>query len=143
MGRAMLMLILVSLMLVQNACSVAWALKQPPAKDLEGLGIGTPRQQLIDRLGIPKLSETDPQGRKQDMFEFQSGMHQASKLRIIPYLAADVFTVCLAELILWPMEVMVLKEATCNAFATYDSSQNVETWRVNKASQSGLEAQGC
>jgi hypothetical protein len=55
-------------------------------KDVEGLGIGSPRDHVIGRLGIPKLSENDPQVRKQDMFEFQSGMHQFSKLRVIPYL---------------------------------------------------------
>jgi hypothetical protein len=86
MGRAMLMLMLGSLMLTQSACSIAWALKQPPLKDVEVLGIGSPRDHVIGRLGIPKLSENDPQVRKQDMFEFQSGMHQFSKLRVIPYL---------------------------------------------------------
>lgn len=143
MGRAMLMLALVSLMLVQSACSVAWALKQPPPKNLEGIGVGSSRQQLIDRLGIPKLSETDSQGQKQDMFEFQSGMHEASKLRAIPYLAADVFTLGLAEIILWPLELTVMKDATCNGYATYDSSNTADTWRVTKRNQSGLEAQGC
>lgn len=143
MGRAMLMLMLGSLMLTQSACSIAWALKQPPPKDVEGLGIGSLRDHVIGRLGIPKLSENDPQGRKQDMFEFQSGMHQFSKLRVIPYLGADIFTLGLAEIILWPMELTVMKDATCQAFATYDASQNVEAWRLNKVNQSGLEAQGC
>ena len=144
MGRRLATLMLVSLMLVQTACSVAAVLKQPPPKDLSGIGLGTTRQELIDRLGIPKISDTDPQGRKQDMFEFQSGLHQASKLRAILYTAADVFTLCLAELILWPLELTVMKDATCNAFATYDAShKQVESWRVNKVGQSGLEVQGC
>lgn len=143
MGRSTVMLVLLSLMLVQSACSIAWALKQPPPKDIEGIGIGSPREHVIGRLGIPKLSETDPQGRKQDMFEFQSGMHQLSKLRVIPYLGADLFTLGLAEIILWPMELTVMKDATCQALATYDSSQNVQIWRLNKLNQSGLEAQGC
>jgi len=132
MRTPIVMLMLVSFMFAQSACSVGWALKQPPPADLQGIGIGTPRQQVIDRLGIPKQTETDPQGKKQDSFEFQSGMHQASKLRVIPYLAADVFTLGLAEILLWPLELTVMKDATCNGFATYDSSLNVETWRVNK-----------
>jgi hypothetical protein len=57
MGRAMLMLMLGSLLLVQSACSIAWALKQPPPKDIEGLGIGSPRDHVIGRLGIPKLQK--------------------------------------------------------------------------------------
>lgn len=143
MVRAMLMLMLGSLMLVQSACSIAWALKQPPPRDIEGLGVGSPRDQVVGRLGIPKLSETDSQGRKQDMFEFQSGLHQLSKLRVLPYFAADFITLGLAEAILWPMELTVMKDATCQAVATYDASQHVELWRLNKVNQSGLEAQGC
>lgn len=111
MVRAMLMLMLGSLMLVQSACSIAWALKQPPPRDIEGLGVGSPRDQVVGRLGIPKLSETDSQGRKQDMFEFQSGLHQLSKLRVLPYFAADFITLGLAEAILWPMELTVMKDA--------------------------------
>jgi hypothetical protein len=126
----------------QTACSVFWALKQPPPKDLDGLGVGTPRQELLTRLGPPQFSETDVQGRKQDMFEFQSGMHQATKVRALLYAGADVFTFGLAELILWPMEMTVMKDATCNVIATYNASQIVDSWRVNKLNRTG-EVQGC
>ncbi|MDN5941484.1 MAG: hypothetical protein L0H94_06350 [Nitrospira sp.] len=66
------------------------------------------------------------------MFEFESGMNQASKARIILYLAADFFTLCLAEVILWPMEMTVMERAKCNAIATYDPQQKVETWNVTQ-----------
>ena len=132
MRTAVIMLMLVSFMFVQSACSVYKAASQPPPADLQGIGVGTPRQELISRLGAPKFSDTDPQGRKQDSFEFLSGMHGASKARIILYLAADFFTICLAEIILWPMEMTVMEKATCNGFATYDQSQKVETWTVSK-----------
>jgi hypothetical protein len=139
MRTVVLILMLVSVMVAQSACSVYKAATQPPPADLAGIGIGTPRQEIIQRLGAPKFSDTDPQGRKQDSFEFQSGMHGASKARIILYLAADLFTICLAEIILWPMELTVMDSATCNAFATYDSSQKVETWKLTK--KNGV--QGC
>jgi hypothetical protein len=70
--------------------------------------------------------------------EFQSGFHQASKARVIPYLAADVFTLGLAELILWPLEMTVMERATCTAVATYDPSQKVETWLVSQ--KDGVQA---
>ena len=139
MRTAVIMLMLVSFMFVQSACSVYKAASQPPPADLQGIGVGTPRQELISRLGAPKFSDTDPQGRKQDSFEFLSGMHGASKARIILYLAADLFTICLAEIILWPMELTVMEKAVCNGFATYDQSQKVETWNVSK--KDGV--QGC
>ncbi|MEY4704393.1 MAG: hypothetical protein RL042_589 [Nitrospirota bacterium] len=119
-------------MVAQSACSVYKAATQPPPADLQGVGVGTSRQELIQRLGAPKFSDTDAQGRKQDSFEFYSGMHSASKSRIILYVAADVFTLTLAELILWPMELTVMERATCNGFATYDQSQKVEAWKVSQ-----------
>ena len=91
------------------------------------------------RLGAPKFSDTDAQGKKQDSFEFQSGLHSGSKARIIFYLAADPFTLCLAEIILWPVEMTVMERAVCNAYATYDASQKVEIWNVKQ--KDGV--QGC
>ena len=120
-------------------CSVYKAGTQPGPADLTGIGVGTPRQELIMRLGAPKFSDTNPAGRKEDAFEFSSGLHQASKARIILYLAADLVTLCLAEIILWPMELTVMERATCNGFAAYDEAHKVETWKVSQ--KDGV--QGC
>ena len=91
------------------------------------------------RLGAPKFSDTDPEGRKQDSFEFYSGFHSGSKVRVILYLAADVVTLTLAELILWPMELTVMEKATCQGYAIYDSSHKVVEWKVSQ--KDGV--QGC
>jgi hypothetical protein len=115
-----------------SACSIYKVASQPGPADLKGLGVGSPRTQVIASLGIPKFSDTDPEGRKQDVFEFQSGFNQASKARILPYLAADVFTLGLAELVLWPIEMTVMERAVCTAMASYDPSQKVEVWRVTQ-----------
>ena len=130
---------LVLVILAHSSCSVYKASTQPGPANLTGLGIGSSRGEVITRLGAPKFSDTDPQGRKQDTFEFESGFHQASKVRIILYLAADVFTLTLAELILWPMELTVMERAKCLAFVTYDQSQKVEIWNVTQ--KDGV--QGC
>lgn len=82
------------------------------------------------------MVDNDASGHKQDIFEFQSGMHQASKARVILYLAADVFTATLAELVLWPMEMTVLESATCTGVATYDSQLKVESWQVMNKKES-------
>jgi hypothetical protein len=130
---------MVLLILTHSSCSVYKAATQPGPADLTGLGIGSPRAEVITRLGAPKFSDTDPQGRKQDSFEFESGLHQGSKARIILYLAADFFTLALAELILWPMELTVMERAKCIAFVTYDPTQKVEIWKVTQ--KDGV--QGC
>jgi hypothetical protein len=130
---------LVFVILAHSSCSDYKASTQPGPADLTGLGIGSPRQEVIIKLGAPKFSDTDPQGRKQDTFEFESGLHKASKARVILYLAADFFTLTLAEIILWPMELTVMERAKCIAFVTYDPSQKVETWKVTQ--KDGV--QGC
>ena len=139
MRTVVLVLMLVSFMFAQSACSISKALNQPPPADLQGIGVGTPRMEIISRLGPPNFSDTDAQGRKQDSFEFQSGMHGASKTRVILYLAGDLVTLGLAEVIFWPLELTLMKSATCNAYVTYDSSQKAETWQLKQ--KSGV--QGC
>lgn len=125
---------------VISGCSVAKLVSQPGPADLKGIGVGTPRMDMISRLGPPRAIDTDKNGNKMDMFEFQSGAHQASKARAIPYLAADVFTLGLAELILWPMEMTAFDSATCHGMATYDAQQKVIAWQVKpKSGQSSVQ----
>jgi hypothetical protein len=123
-------LVLASLALAMASCSVYKAASQAGPADLSGIGVGTPRQIIISRLGAPKMIDTDAKGFKQDIFEFSSGMHQASKVRVVLYLAADVFTLTLAELLLWPLEMTLLESATCTGIATYDLNLKVQSWMV-------------
>lgn len=129
------------LMFTQSACSVYKVVTQPPPADLTGIGAGTPRTELINRFGAPKFSETDSTGKKHDIFEFESGFHQGSKARAIPYLAADVFSAGLAELILWPAELTLLDSAKCMATVSYDETQKVEHWAISQ--KGGNQMQGC
>jgi len=122
-----------------SGCSAYKALSQPGPADLSGIGIGTPRQEIFSRLGAPKMVDAAANGDKQDIFEFQSGMHQASKIRAVFYAAADVFTFGLAELILWPVEITMLESATCTGIATYDSKLKVESWYISNKKNSGQE----
>jgi hypothetical protein len=119
-------------LIASPACSVYKASTQPGPADLTGLGIGSRRTEVIARLGAPKFFATDPEGRKQDTDEFDSGMHQGSKARVIFYLAADVFTWTVAEIILWPLELTVMERARCVASATYDLTHLVEIWNVTQ-----------
>jgi outer membrane protein assembly factor BamE (lipoprotein component of BamABCDE complex) len=124
-----------------TGCSVYKVASQAPPADLAGIGVGTTRHEIITRLGSPKLVDTTANGNKQDVFEFQSGFHPASKLRILPYLAADVFTLSLAELILWPIELTFMDSATCTAIVTYDSALKATNWSVSR--KQDASAQGC
>ena len=124
-----------------TGCSVYKVATQAPPADLAGIGIGTARQEIISRIGTPKLVDIAANGNKQDIFEFQSGFHGASKLRILPYIAADLFTATLAEIILFPMELTFMDSATCTAIATYDENLKVNAWSVSRKKDS--TAQDC
>jgi hypothetical protein len=138
--RAKLISFTMMLVLVASpACSVYKASTQPGPADLTGLGIGSRRSDVIAKLGTPKFSDTDPEGQKQDTYEFDSGLHQGSKARVILYLAADIFTLTLAEIILWPLELTVMESAKCVGSATYDLKHLVKTWSVTQ--KGGV--QGC
>ena len=121
-----------------SGCSVYKVLSQDGPADLNGLGVGSTRQELIQRLGSPKVTDVAVNGDKQDIFEFRSGLHEAAKVRFLPYLAADVFTVGLAEIVLYPLEASLFDSATCTGIATYDSKLKVSAWSLNlKKSSSG------
>ncbi|NBY21718.1 MAG: hypothetical protein EBQ73_02375 [Gammaproteobacteria bacterium] len=137
MSRLILLMMLVSLL---EGCSVYKALSQPGPADLKGIGPGSSRAELLSRFGAPLMVDNDSKGNKLDVFQFQSGFHQASKIRALPYLAADVFTLTLAELILWPIELTAMETATCTGAATYDGNLKVVTWVVNrKTDSSGVQ----
>ncbi len=129
-------LILTPAIILLYGCSVYKVASQPGPADLTGIGVGTPRQIVISQLGAPKMIDSDANGNKQDIFEFQSGMHQATKVRGVLYLAADVFTLTLAELVLWPIEMTILESATCTGIATYDGRLKVESWMVTNKKNS-------
>ena len=136
-ARFMISLILIGLL---EGCSVYKVLSQPGPAELEGIGPGSSRAELLSRFGAPLMVDNDSKGNKLDVFQFQSGHHQASKIRALPYLAADVFTLTLAELILWPIELTALETATCTGAATYDANLRVVTWIVNrKTDSSGVQ----
>lgn len=115
-----------------SGCSVYKVLTQPGPANLDGIGVGTSRQEMISRLGPPKAIDTDKNGNKIDMFEFESGLHHASKLRAIPYLAGDFFTLFLSELVFWPMELTILESDVCTGTAMYDNNQKMMAWQVNR-----------
>jgi hypothetical protein len=124
-------LIIAAILTTLSGCSAYKAISQPPAADLSGIGVGTSRQDLISRLGSPKMIDTTQEGLKQDIFEFKSGAHQATKIRAVFYVAADVFTLGLAEIILWPLEMTAFDAASCTGMATYDEKFKVRTWMIS------------
>lgn len=131
MARSRIIAVLVILCIVVPfpGCSISKAINQPPPIDFTNVKVGTTRSDLIAALGSPKHTDvTDTE--RADVFEFIDGFPSASKMRVVLYAAADVFTLALAELILWPLESATMDGKPGKAIATYDANNVVKTLKV-------------
>jgi len=122
---------LLSLLVVIQGCSIYKAATAPPPVPVSDARIGSTRAEVLSVFGMPKNTEQGPDGRI-DMYEFTDGNHGATKFRIVPYIAADVFTLSLAELILWPLELSVLQGSEGRAVVTYDTKDIATGVKVTK-----------
>lgn len=112
-----------------SGCSVYEAIHAPSPVDYKHVRVGETRTETIAHLGYPKIS--DRRGDElTDSFEFMDGYHPASKTRIILYIAGDVFTACLSELIFWPIEMSVFDGKMCRATVTYGPDDHVKSYQV-------------
>lgn len=121
---------ILAILLTVPACSVYKAMSQEGPANLEGIGVDSTRIELIYQLGAPKATTTLLTGQKQDIFEFKSGFEEITKLRVIPYMFADLATLGLSEIVLYPLEESILDSATCTGVAIYNNKWIVENWKV-------------
>ncbi|MFI3136920.1 MAG: hypothetical protein QX197_09095 [Methylococcaceae bacterium] len=106
------------------SCSIYQAAHAPRPVEYQQVKVGTPRTQAHELLGMPKMTEQKAQ-QTVDSFAFSDGYHTASKARIILYLAGDIFTAGLSEIIFWPIEENVFDGSQCKATLTYDNNEQV------------------
>ena len=115
--------------LLFSGCSVYEAAHAPPSVEYKHVRFGETRAETIAHLGLPKMSEK--KGDEQtDYFEFFDGYHPASKARIILYVAGDVFTACLAEVIWWPLEMAVFEGKLCRGTVKYGPENLVKSYEI-------------
>lgn len=129
---------------VIQGCSIYKAATAPPPLALENVFVGANRVNIIGTLGVPKSSETKADTRI-DVHEFVDGSPSASKLRIILYIAGDLYTACLSELIFWPMELGLGQGTDGRAVVSYgmdDIAKSVlltktdgSPWNIAKAEE--------
>lgn len=87
-----------------SGCSVFMAAKQPDAKNLDLMKVGTPRAMLLAEFGMPTVSETR-EGHKYEIFKFVNGYSAGAKAgRAVFHGAADVVTLGLWEVVGTPTE---------------------------------------
>jgi hypothetical protein len=114
-----------------QGCSIYKTATTPPPVEVERVRVGADRTDVISVFGTPKLREVTD-GQRTDMFEFTSGYNQASKSRILLYIAGDVFTAGLSELVFWPLELAFLDGTEGRAVATYGADNKVQLVKNTK-----------
>lgn len=129
MFRLTSLLVLLLFASTQLACSIYKASTAPPPVPVENVKIGSPRSDVLGTFGTPKNIDTSGSERI-EVYEFVDGHHGASKARILIYIGGDLFTLGLAELIFWPMELAVLKGNEGRAVVTYSQDETVKTIKV-------------
>lgn len=130
---------LTSALLILNllsGCSIYSAINTPEPVDFRSIDLGHDRKDVVSILGSPKLTHTKGMYLK-DSFEFTDGSHAGYKARVLPYLAGDVFTFGLAEIIFWPLE-KTLASSSDIATVTYDKNDKVNSIKVNKKNDGEL-----
>ena len=110
-------LIVVMSFFIINGCSVYRVFNAPGPVDVERVKVGEHRQTIVSILGPPKASY-EKKGTRVETYEFVDGYSDASKTRAIIYIAGDLFTLCLAEIIFWPIELAAVNGT--KGFATVD-----------------------
>jgi hypothetical protein len=106
-------------------CSVYMAAKQPDAKNIDLLAVGTPRSLMLAEFGMPTVSETR-NGRKYEIFKFVNGYSAGAKAgRAVFHGAADVLTLGLWEVVGTPTEGIFSGDEM--AFRVrYDSDERID-----------------
>ena len=100
-------------------CSVYCALTEPGPVDVDSVHVGSKETEVRAIFGNPKT--TDEHGKDTiESYEFVDGLPGWSKTRAVGYVAGDLFTVCLAEVIFWPAELALLNGQAGRAEVVYD-----------------------
>ena len=115
-----------------QGCSIYKAATAPPSVAVDNVKVGSTRAEVMSVFGTPKSSDVVQSNERTDVYEFIDGNHGAAKMRIIPYIAADLYTGGLAELVLWPLELGALQGSEGRAVVTYDQENRAQTVVVTK-----------
>ena len=122
-----------ALALEQTACAAYTALTIPGEVPDESVAVGMQRAKVEELLGEHEtFSEfTDPTG-ETVKYKYIDGVHQASKARIVIYIAGDIFLLFLPELIFWPIELYAKQEMQRLGTAYYDHGNAILYWTVSR-----------
>jgi hypothetical protein len=117
---------------VQVGCATYTAVKIPGPVADESIELGQHRSDVELTLKGATSSEYREGDGTTAIYRYKDGPPQASKGRVVLYIAGDVFTVFLSELIFWPIEAYASGRTDRVAAASYDAENNLVSWAVDR-----------
>lgn len=126
-----------------SGCSVYMAAKQPTARNMDVMNVGTPRAVVLGEFGQPVTTEIKD-GQRVDVFAFTQGYSKGAKTsRAVFHGLADVFTLGLWEAVGTPAEA-VFDGTKVSYQIEYDVSDRVKkvTPLSEKSKEEGLQQTG-
>src|SRR5262245_34956431 len=115
-----------------QGCATYTAVTIPGDVPDDRVQVGMHRAEVEGLVGGTKTSEfTDVTGTTVQ-YAYIDGVHQASKARVIIYLAGDFFTLFLSELVFWPIEAYAKNQMKRLGTAYYDTTNRILDWVVSR-----------
>ncbi len=108
------------LLMYGSGCSIYRAANAPSPIPLKEVRAGVDRNKIIAVLGMPRSTEVNANNERTDVHEYIDGNSQESKARILLYVVGDLFTLGIAELVFWPIEMATLQGEEGRAVISYD-----------------------
>ena len=113
-------------------CATYTALAMEGPTHDESVRIGMHRMDVERILGVPVASEYEDDGVRVVRYEYADGPPGGTKVRSLLYVAGDLFTFFLSELVFWPIELYANERIQRVAIAQYDDNELVD-WRIERS----------
>lgn len=113
-------------------CATWVAVSMPgPAQD-DQIQVEMSRSEVETVLAQTPTSMYENKGMTEARYEYSDGPPEWSKLRALVYVAGDVFTLFLSELIFWPIELTAESRIQRIAVAEYSDDNKLASWTIRR-----------
>nr|MDJ0867856.1 hypothetical protein [Myxococcota bacterium] len=115
---------------LDSGCAAYFSLTMPGPADDEAVQLYMHRSSVESTLRTGAASEFDKDGLAEVRYHYSDGPAGWSKMRAVFYVAADVFTLFLSELIFWPIEMYSKSQIERIAVADYSPDNRLLAWQI-------------
>jgi hypothetical protein len=131
MFRKSFLLVIAASVPFLGGCSVYYAITAQPAKNLEALDVQADRAVIEAVFRCQIVREESVGETKRVIYKFEDGLPLWSNLlRGVAWGACDFFTLCLSELVTWPLEITVFAPEEMHLEVVYDAHGRVREGKI-------------